>query len=173
MKKRSNNQFGKFIKRLREDKKMTLRDVEAKSGISTTYLNQQENHMGATLSDDKVRVLAKVYDAPVEKFYLLSGRMPPDELAACIAAREHLEKFEFINLLEDAVNEKRGLPRRESSEQSQATTGVAEDSGITEESQEWQENNGDGIRVVGGDRENSAGGEAEVSEPARTAVENQ
>lgn len=135
MKRKPNNLFGKYLKRLRDDKKMTLRDVEAKSGISATYLNQQENHTSTLLSDNKIKVLASVYGEPVDKFYLLSGRLPPDELSACITAREHLDKYEFINLIEDAVHEKRGISRgREDTEQAQPAEDAAEASSATEES---------------------------------------
>lgn len=170
MKKKTGNQFGKYIKRLREEKKMTLRDVEAKSGISTSYLNQLENYMGAMLSDEKVKILARVYGAPPEKFYLLSGRLPPDELAVCIAAREHLEKYHFVNLLEDAVNEKRGISRAGAVPDESAN---GDEAGIssTEESKERQEDNGSRIHDVRGDRGNSGSGEEEIPEPQGAPIE--
>lgn len=58
-------QFGKFLRELREDRKMTLRDVEEKIHISNAYLSQVET---GERSIPTVRILAKLaecYGCPV------------------------------------------------------------------------------------------------------------
>jgi transcriptional regulator with XRE-family HTH domain len=46
-KRKYHNPFGDYIRKLREDHKYTLQDIEAKSGISATYLSQLEHRANA------------------------------------------------------------------------------------------------------------------------------
>jgi transcriptional regulator with XRE-family HTH domain len=50
-------QFGKFLKELREDRNMTLRDVEEKIHISNAYLSQVES---GQRSIPTIRILSKL-----------------------------------------------------------------------------------------------------------------
>jgi len=52
--------FGKFLKQLREERNMTLRDVEEQAHISNAYLSQVEN---GQRSVPTMKILAKLADA--------------------------------------------------------------------------------------------------------------
>lgn len=74
------------LRRFREqrDPKLSLRDVEAATGISRGYLSRYER--GRELPrDDKVPVLEETYGMPSRDWYILDGTQPlilPDEEAA-------------------------------------------------------------------------------------------
>ena len=57
--------FGEFIKELRIDRKLTLRDVEKKAKISNAYLSQVERGERGTPTMKILVKLAKVYGVPV------------------------------------------------------------------------------------------------------------
>jgi len=60
--------FGELLKRLREDRKMTLRDVEQKTRISNAYLSQVERGERNIPTLKILRKLAEVYGVPVSFF---------------------------------------------------------------------------------------------------------
>ena len=57
--------FGDYIKKLRLDRKLTLRDVEEKVKISNAYLSQVERGERATPTLKILVKLAEVYGVPV------------------------------------------------------------------------------------------------------------
>lgn len=57
--------FGEFIKNLRMDRKMTLRDVEEKAQISNAYLSQVESGERSVPSMKILAKLAEVYGVPL------------------------------------------------------------------------------------------------------------
>lgn len=57
--------FGEYLKELRIDRKLTLRDVEEKSKISNAYLSQVERGERGTPTMKILDRLAKVYGVPV------------------------------------------------------------------------------------------------------------
>jgi len=57
--------FGEFIKELRIDRKLTLREVEEKAKISNAYLSQVERGERGTPTMKILVKLAKVYGVPV------------------------------------------------------------------------------------------------------------
>lgn len=59
------NIFGDFLKKLREDRKMTLREVERKAQISNAYLSQVERGERSIPTMKMLARLAKVYGVPV------------------------------------------------------------------------------------------------------------
>ncbi len=59
------NIFGDFLKMLREDRKMTLREVERKARISNAYLSQVERGERSIPTMKMLARLAKVYGVPV------------------------------------------------------------------------------------------------------------
>jgi transcriptional regulator with XRE-family HTH domain len=64
-------EFGKYIKKLREDKKLTLLEVAEVIGLSYSYLSQIESgsvDMGTNTYRKLYRKLLKVYDISLEEF---------------------------------------------------------------------------------------------------------
>ena len=57
--------FGEFIRELRRDRKLTLREVEEKAKISNAYLSQVECGERGTPTMKILVKLAKVYGVPV------------------------------------------------------------------------------------------------------------
>jgi len=137
-KKKSQNPFGDYIRKLREDHKYTLQDIEAKSGISATYLSQLEHKASAKMSDEKITALARAYKLPTAQFYLASGRLPEIELKVYLAAREYLTGEELIKIIRKAANAKREPKSNRRPKQPAATDNAvtaAEESQVGEEGQ--------------------------------------
>jgi transcriptional regulator with XRE-family HTH domain len=57
--------FGEYLKQLRDDRNMTLRDVEEKAKISNAYLSQVENGQRSVPTMKILSRLAQVYGVPV------------------------------------------------------------------------------------------------------------
>ncbi len=58
-------EFGKYLKQLRMDRGMTLRDVEEKAKISNAYLSQVENGLRSVPTMKILSKLARAYGVPV------------------------------------------------------------------------------------------------------------
>ena len=59
------NEFGIYLKKLREDRKLTLRDVEEKAKISNAYLSQVEQGKKGIPTIKILSRLAEAYGVPV------------------------------------------------------------------------------------------------------------
>lgn len=59
------NKFGEYLKELRTDRKLTLRDVEEQAQISNAYLSQVERGQRGTPTMKILVKLAEVYGVPV------------------------------------------------------------------------------------------------------------
>lgn len=59
------NEFGCYLKKLREDRKLTLRDVEEKAKISNAYLSQVEQGKKGIPTIKILSRLAEAYGVPV------------------------------------------------------------------------------------------------------------
>lgn len=57
--------FGKFLKHLREERNMTLREVEEQAHISNAYLSQVENGLRSVPTMKILAKLADAYGVPV------------------------------------------------------------------------------------------------------------
>lgn len=57
--------FGEFLKRIRENRKKTLREVEQEAGVSNAYLSQVERGKRNIPTIKILNKLAKVYGVPV------------------------------------------------------------------------------------------------------------
>jgi len=65
------------LKRIRKERKLTLRVVEEKTGISNAYLSQVENDKIARPSPSFLNKLAKCYDVSYERLMQLAGHPLP------------------------------------------------------------------------------------------------
>ena len=66
-------EFGKYLKSLREAKKMTIRQLELYSGVSNAYLSHIENGKRGIPSPEILRKLSKPLDVPYEELMARAG----------------------------------------------------------------------------------------------------
>ena len=70
--------LGPFLASSRQHKKLTLRAVEAKTGISNAYLSQLETGKIRSPSPVMLRKLSEIYDVPYSSVLELAGYPIPD-----------------------------------------------------------------------------------------------
>jgi len=70
--------LGNKLQQVRKLKSFSLRDVEAKTGISNAYLSQLERGDANNPSPKKLKLLADCYDIPYADLLNLAGYLPSD-----------------------------------------------------------------------------------------------
>lgn len=65
--------LSKYLRRLRQAKNESLRDVERDTGISNAYLSQLERGKASRPSPDKLHALADHYNVPYEELMRAAG----------------------------------------------------------------------------------------------------
>lgn len=75
-----NETLGRHLKRVRKERKLTLRAVEKKTEISNAYLSQLENGRIARPSPSVLHKLAECYDISYEHLMKLAGHPLPVRL---------------------------------------------------------------------------------------------
>ncbi len=73
-----NDEFGSFLRAIREERGITLREAEARSGISNSYLNQIETGKISKPSPAIIGKLSELYGIPVELLLEKSGHLIPE-----------------------------------------------------------------------------------------------
>jgi transcriptional regulator with XRE-family HTH domain len=94
-------QFGKRVRQLRTQRKLTQRDMAAKIGVSDTYISKVENEnlqFGDYPSEKFIHKLADVLDADEEELLLLADKVPA---AIRKRVRERPEAFRTLAGLDD------------------------------------------------------------------------
>ena len=87
--------FGKYLKTLRNNQKLSLRDVEAKGGISASYLAQIEQGRRRPPGPDILKRLAPVYDVPVRDLLKAAGYL--EEAGGTLSDEEEVElAFKYV-----------------------------------------------------------------------------
>ena len=87
--------FGKYLKELRNNQKLSLRDVEAKGGISPSYLAQIEQGRRRPPGPDILKRLAPVYDVPVRDLLKAAGYL--EEAGGTLSDEEEVElAFKYV-----------------------------------------------------------------------------
>lgn len=69
--------LGKYLKRVRKDRNLTLRAVEEGTGISNAYLSQVENGKIGKPSPSVLHKLSRFYDVSYEHLMRLTGHPIP------------------------------------------------------------------------------------------------
>ncbi len=90
--------FGKYLGRLREQSKLSLRDVAAKTGMSYSYLTQIEHGRRKAPGPELLKKLAPVYGVSVRDLLKAAGYLDDIEPAAKPALSDEEEvnrAFEF------------------------------------------------------------------------------
>lgn len=86
--------FGKYFKGLREAKKLTLRAVEEKTGISNAFLSQVESGKVRQPSPVMLYKLALLYEVPYENLMERAGYPVPQAAASDMQSdRSSLHRF--------------------------------------------------------------------------------
>ena len=70
--------LGNKLRQVRKLKSLSLRDVEAKTGISNAYLSQLERGDASNPSPKKLKLLADCYEIPYADLLSLAGYLPSD-----------------------------------------------------------------------------------------------
>jgi transcriptional regulator with XRE-family HTH domain len=65
--------FGQYLKKLRVDERLSLRDVEAKAEVSASYLSQIEQGLKRPPGADILKRIAPVYNVPVRDLLRAAG----------------------------------------------------------------------------------------------------
>lgn len=91
--------FGEYLKNLRDQSKLSLRDVAAKTGMSYSYLTQIEHGRRKAPGPELLKKLAPVYGVSVRDLLKAAGYLDDIELAAKPALSDEEEvnrAFEFV-----------------------------------------------------------------------------
>ena len=82
------HEFGKDLKRIRQLKALSLRDVEKETGISNAYLSQLERGDAKNPSPQKLASLASFYKIPYEALMELAGYLGTPNLRTPLVSAE-------------------------------------------------------------------------------------
>lgn len=91
--------IGAKLKRLREDKRLTLIDIEKATGIAASYISDLENSKKKNPGADVIVKLSKFLAIEELYFYLEDSRLPSE-----ILPKELLEKEELLGFLMNGEN---------------------------------------------------------------------
>jgi len=87
--------FGEYLKRLRQEQRLSLRDVEEKAGVSNSYIALIEKGLRKPPGADVLKRLAAVYNVPVRDLLKAAGYL--DEEKPGISDMEEVEMaFQFV-----------------------------------------------------------------------------
>ena len=87
--------FGHFLKSLRDKQRMSLRDVEKRSGVSNAYIAQLEKGDRPAPSPDILKKLARAYNVTVRELLMRAGYLDEPEVTA--TEEERIEAaFQYV-----------------------------------------------------------------------------
>lgn len=74
----SRGEFGAFIRREREARGISLREMANKIGVSPTYMSKVERDEFKPPTEDKVRSIAQILECDLDELLAMAGRVPSD-----------------------------------------------------------------------------------------------
>ena len=87
--------FGAYLRRLRQEQKLTLREVEEMAGVSNSYLTLIERGLRKPPGADVLKKLAPVYNVPVRDLLRAAGYLAEENRE--ISEEEEIEMaFQFV-----------------------------------------------------------------------------
>ncbi|MBM7840647.1 transcriptional regulator with XRE-family HTH domain [Alkalihalobacillus xiaoxiensis] len=89
-------EFGLFIRSLRKEKQMTIRQLELYSGVSHSYLSQLENGKKDIPSANVINKISKALKLPQELLMQKAGYIERDQLV-------DLKQNKFQDLTDDEI----------------------------------------------------------------------
>lgn len=91
--------LGKFLRELRERKRVTLQDVEDATGIPGPYISQLETGARKRFPrQDRLRIIADYYNATIQEFLEKAGYYDEDEIEETL--EQKIEKA-FLRVISD------------------------------------------------------------------------
>ena len=112
----SEERFGAFVRRKREEKEIGLREMAKLIGVSPTYVSKVERDEFPPPAEDKVRLIADVIGCDVDELLARAGRVASDlsdiikrnpvEVAALLRTTKGLTAEELKRLARDAQKSK-------------------------------------------------------------------
>ena len=90
--------FGEYLRKLREAQRWSLRQVAAKTGVSVSYITQIENGKRKAPGPEILKKLAPVYIVPVRELLKAAGYLEDaKEIRAVLSEEEEVERaFNFV-----------------------------------------------------------------------------
>lgn len=73
-------EFGEYIRKLRKDRKLTIRQLELYSGVSNSYLSQMENGKRDIPSAEILKKLSDPLGVPQRELLIKAGYMDESEM---------------------------------------------------------------------------------------------
>ncbi len=111
-----NIKFGAYMRQIREEKEIGLREMAKKIGVSPTYISKVERDEFPPPAEDKVRKIAEIFDVDVDEFLALAGKVSSDlseiirerprELAALLRTTKGMTADDVANLARKAAKTK-------------------------------------------------------------------
>ncbi len=108
--------FGAFIRRVREEKDIGLREMAKKIEVSPTYLSKVERDEFSPPAEDRVKAIAKIQGLDADDLLARAGRVSseisgiikqqPVALAALLRTAEGLSAEEINRLIRQAAKAK-------------------------------------------------------------------
>jgi len=74
------NEFGSFIRKLRKEREMTIRQLELYSGVSNSYLSQLENGKRGIPSPDIIKKISKGLKVDYNDLMIKAGYMEEKQI---------------------------------------------------------------------------------------------
>jgi len=88
--------FGQYLRRLRNDQRLSLRELEAKSGVSCSYLVQIEQGRRRPPQADILKKLAPVLNVPVKDLLKAAGFLDETLPTGLSEAQEVDMAFKYV-----------------------------------------------------------------------------
>jgi len=112
--------FGALLRRERQAKKLGLREMAKKIGVSATYLSKVERLESPPPTEEKVRAISQIIGYDPDLLLAMAGRIPSDvsniikrkpiQMAGLLRTTGDLGDDEIARLVETAKNEKMKEP---------------------------------------------------------------
>ena len=111
------DKFGAFIRRQRETREISLREMAKMIGVSATYLSKVEREEVPPPTEAKVRVIARIIECEADELLSRAGRLSSDlldiikshpvGLAALLRTTKGLTADDVAQLIREAQKAKR------------------------------------------------------------------
>ena len=92
------NDFGEYLRKLREEQRWSLRQVAAKTGVSVSYITLIENGKRKAPGPEILRKLAPVYKVPIRELLKAAGYFEDaNEIKAILSDEDEVERaFNYV-----------------------------------------------------------------------------
>lgn len=87
------NEFGKKIKQLRKQQRITQKKLAENVGIDVTYLSKIENGKLAPPAQDKIKKMAKILEVNEDELITLADKVPEDLTEIIPKASKEIPSF--------------------------------------------------------------------------------